>query len=185
MYSLKIVQDDGAVNPRKDFGHLGKMICFHKRYELGDKHNLKFNDFNNWDELENYLKNMCDAYEVVPLYLYDHSGLTINTIGFGCPWDSGQVGFIYITKKDVRDNWKNIHFKREKVMECLLSEVNEYDMYLRGEVYGYVIENDDGEHVDSCWGFYGEKYAHEEGQGMLKYLVDSEIEKRQLVNCEK
>ena len=26
---------------------------------------------------------------ILPLYLYDHSGITMNTTGFSCPWDSG------------------------------------------------------------------------------------------------
>ena len=28
---------------------------------------------------------------VQPLYLYDHGGITMNTTGFSCSWDSGQV----------------------------------------------------------------------------------------------
>ena len=37
-------------------------------------------------------------YILLPLYLYDHSGITMNTTGFSCSWDSGQVGFIYASK---------------------------------------------------------------------------------------
>jgi hypothetical protein len=33
------------------------------------------------------------------LYLYDHSGITISTSPFSCGWDSGQVGFIYLTRQ--------------------------------------------------------------------------------------
>jgi len=29
--------------------------------------------------------------------------------------------------------------------------------YLNGNVYGYNVEGPDGEHVDSCWGFYPDK----------------------------
>ena len=32
-------------------------------------------------------------------FIYDHSGITMNTTGFSCPWDSGQVGWIYCSKK--------------------------------------------------------------------------------------
>lgn len=35
-------------------------------------------------------------------------------------------------------------------------EVKTFDQYLRGEIYGFIIETVDGEHLDSCWGFYGE-----------------------------
>ena len=31
--------------------------------------------------------------------------ISINTSGFSCPWDSGQVGFIYCTLEDAAKNW--------------------------------------------------------------------------------
>lgn len=49
---------------------------------------------------ERLLKVISEKYIVLPLYLYDHSGITMNTTGFSCPWDSGQVGWIYASKED-------------------------------------------------------------------------------------
>ena len=39
-----------------------------------------------------------DKVAILPLYLYDHSGLTMSTNDFGDRWDSGCVGFIYMDK---------------------------------------------------------------------------------------
>lgn len=39
-----------------------------------------------------------DKVAILPLYLYDHSGLTMSTSDFGDRWDSGCVGFIYMDK---------------------------------------------------------------------------------------
>ena len=93
---------------------------------------------------------------MLPLYLYDHSGLAMSTSGFSCPWDSGQVGLIYATKEDIQkeygeDNKEN----REKAEKVLTGEVKDYDDYLRGNVYGfrYFV---DGAESDSCWGFLGD-----------------------------
>jgi hypothetical protein len=36
------------MNPRMEFDNLGTMICFHKRYNLGDKHNWDIDDFSEW-----------------------------------------------------------------------------------------------------------------------------------------
>jgi len=44
-------------------------------------------------------------YARLPLYLYDHSGITISTGPFSCPFDSGQVGFIYCSLQKARENW--------------------------------------------------------------------------------
>lgn len=93
------------------------------------------------------------------LYLYDHSGITMNTSGFSCPWDSGKVGYIYVSKEKVRKEygWKNItKSRREKIEGYLDGEVETFDQYLRGDVYGFIIEDEDGEETDSCWGFFGD-----------------------------
>ena len=116
---------------------------------------------------------------MLPLYLYDHSGITMSTGSFGCPWDSGQVGFIYMTREKAEENWPSLKDDpdalRLKAEERLEAEVEVYDQYLTGEVYGYVIEDDDGEEVESCWGFYGEEDAQQEGEKALKRLEQEEV----------
>lgn len=179
-----ILRDTDPYNPRYD-DNLGKMIAWHRRYNLGDKHsyetpdrfaedmsseyvsdeaffkgirdgafellrltetkegyaiqarNIYTKDPNNW-ETEGYeaytltkdfkfphdedatsvredLMGYCSATELLrlcdksglvallPLYLYDHSGLAMSTGSFigrapHADWDSGQVGFIYMDK---------------------------------------------------------------------------------------
>lgn len=39
-YLLKISLDWDAPNPREDYDNLGTMVCWHKRYALGDKHDF-------------------------------------------------------------------------------------------------------------------------------------------------
>jgi len=156
---IRIEQDETPMHPRKDMDNLGTMVCWHGRYELGDEQPSE-----SPDEFRSELPK--DVIEL-PLYLYDHSGITMNTTGFHCPWDSGQVGFIYVTREKVREEygWKRITKAREQqILAYLKAEVEVYDQYLRGEVYGFIVEelkqDEDGdtewEHVDSCWGFYGD-----------------------------
>lgn len=120
---------------------------------------------------------------ILPLYLYDHGGITMKTSNYSCPWDSGQVGYIYVTKEDVRKEWgvQRISAKlREQVYSILKSEVQVYAWYLEGQVYGFVVEDEEGEIVDSCWGFYG--YRSEGYKYMVsetESAVDFEIEKRE------
>lgn len=117
---------------------------------------------------------------VLPLYLYDHSGITISTGPFSCVWDSGQVGWIYVTHENIRKEygWKRLTKKRLKQIEGYLKgEVDVYDDYLTGAVYGYVVEDPDGIDVEdgSCWGFYG--HDHEKS-GLLeaaRSAVDCEV----------
>jgi hypothetical protein len=155
--TLEVTQDEYPNNPRHD-DNLSTMICFHGRYSLGDKHNYDHKDYSGWAEMEKaIIKNEKPAV-ILPLYLYDHSGITISTSPFSCRWDSGQIGFVFISKDKVKKEYgvKRVTIKEiEKVTKVLLAELETYDLYLRGEVYGYTLINENGEIEDSCFGFIG------------------------------
>ena len=206
-YALEIKTDDCPESPR-DWDNLCTMVCWHRHYNIGDKH-----DFDDVDEL---LERLC--YEILykedeeiyglhwqdklkmldesnlilikPINMYDHSGITVSTSS-GYPyndrWDAGCVGFIYVTKKKIfeeclditEENWK------ERADQCLEGEMQTYDDYLKGDVYGYELtkkvtvqdtcphcgevirEYEDEVEDDSCWGFYGDCL---EENGILDHL---------------
>jgi hypothetical protein len=251
-YVLQIIRDDDADSPR-DWDNLGTMVCWHRDYNLGDKHNYSeprdmlvdiIRDNNLYNEvttkskndfrivenkeyedeydifykddiigtedtqklaeeyLENYLENefidddaeeqlLFDVVEekliILPLYLYDHSGITMSTGSFNDPWDSGQVGWIYCSKERFRKETgytEDKLFNQGKAIEMLVGEVKNYDQYLTGDVYGYKLykinkeelnqylkdedmdiedlSDDELENfldeINSCWGFYGDDF---------------------------
>jgi hypothetical protein len=219
--TVEIHYDTDPENPRTDYDcHLGRMICFHRRHNLGDEHNFKDADYffgcllpglhlsdkeinqivlqatkdKQWkaDYREFFISNkdlemkesiryafvfhkLIDQFDwidkgtksllmdileehivILPLYLYDHSGLSMSTGAFSCPWDSGQVGWIYCTKKTVIEEYGNWTAESvAKATKRLEQEVETYSEYLGGEVYGYQVIDSDGEVIDSCWGYFG------------------------------
>ena len=157
-YMLEIFEDLDPTDPR-EFDNLGTMVCFHNRYNLGDTTVFKSSDFSSWEELESYLYKREKALVVIPVFMYDHSGLSVNTTGFSCPWDSGQIGFIYVSKEKIKNEYscKRISNKlKEQVKEMLVSEVDSYNQYLSGDVYGFnVTDRQSGEELSSCYGFFG------------------------------
>ena len=169
-YKLEIFDDLNPCSPR-EFDNLGTMVCFHRRYNLGDETELKSSDFSSWEELENYLYKEENALIAIPVFMYDHSGLWINTTGFSCPWDSGQVGYIYISKEKVRREYscKRISKKLKKMIrEMLCSEVDLYNDYLSGNVYGFTLtDKENAEEIDSSCGFYGTDYIE---NGIFDYV---------------
>ena len=168
-YEIQVHYDEDSINPREDYDPLGKMVCFHGRYNLGDKHDYDQNDYTSFDEMEKDIIKQENVAVILPIYMYDHSGITISTNPFSCPWDSGQIGFIYVTKEQANEE----DMTKEQVEKYLLGEVKAYDAYLCGNVYGYVIEKD-GEFIDSCWGFIGdEDYCIEEAKSVVDCMLDS------------
>jgi hypothetical protein len=158
-----IVRDDNAFSPREN-DNLGTIAYVSSRYELGDHHSSN-------DELDDVINNKNNI--VLPVYAYIHGGIALNTTGFSCPWDSGQSGCIYVSKDKVREwfNVKRISPKLfNKVLKALVAEVEEYNMYLNGDVYGYIIKDNDGNEVDSCWGFIGEDSAKEAAEESFRFF---------------
>jgi hypothetical protein len=185
-YTIKIEPDMEPMDPR-EWDNLGHMVCAHRKYTLGDKHDISVDDFKSWEELHDYLIKDRGAVVILPLCILDHSGVWMH-IGssFACDpggWDTSHVGFIYVTKEDIRKEWniKRITAKKLKWAEDILrSEVKIYNAYLSGDVYGYIIESPDGQEVDSCWGFYNvddTNYAEEEAKSMIDCIIRTALEK--------
>ena len=186
-YSLTISWDDWY-NPRED-SNLWTMLYSHRNYILWDEI-LK----NNWNSFEEdfaiYINNKFNILEresyyaltdkeidkiykwidkniiYLPLYLYDHSWITINTTWFSCRWDSWQVWYIYVHRDNILKefNTNKLYKKfKDKTYSRLRHEVKVFDKYLQWDFYYFSIEERDikiidwktfyweWETVDSCW----------------------------------
>lgn len=178
-------EDPQYADPRGDT-QLGIMYCWHPNYVLGDEQFTQ-SDHSSIEAVYKYLVRERKATVVIPLFLLDHSGISIQTgtpiekltpesvraadrfIGDSAGWDTSWVGFIF-TNEEKR---KEVGAPRAhtELIRQLEAEVEEYDLYLRGEVYGYVIEDADGDNVDSCWGFLGYEYIEAEAKEAIECAV--------------
>lgn len=128
------------------------------------------------DELEvSTLRSLIDPDKlaILPLYLLDHSGLQMSTSSFCDPWDSSQVGWIYLTKTTflhesgyAKSDWP------QRAYEILEGEGKTYNQYLAGEVCGFqeFELDEDGDWIEtgnSCCGFYG---CDIEENGVVDYV---------------
>ncbi len=151
--------DEYPENPR-DWDNIGTMVCQHSRYNLGDT-----------EDSPDSFKDLI----VLPLYLYDHSGITMNTTGFSCGWDSGQVGIIY-AKKGTEG------LSDDDLRRCLEDEVKSYDAFLTGMVFEFVITDKYNDVIDSCSGYLDdEDLCREEMEHALKVCIkeaaDAKVDK--------
>ncbi len=124
------------LNPRIENTNLGFMICFHQKYTLGDDHYIEHQDYTSWAHMGQQLAKKFNTAIILPLYLYDHSGITMATIPFYDRWNSGQVGFILVSRSAVA-RWFDVKYCTKKLIEktryILEEEVKEYDKYLTGD----------------------------------------------------
>lgn len=157
---LTIYYDGYADNPR-NWDNLGTMVFFSDKI-IGDEHH-----FNNPDEFVKFLKKEKPIY--LPVFAYIHGGISLNTIGFDDPWDSGQVGWIYVDREKVRKEYgvkKITKQVKDRVLRALKAEIEVYQEYMNGNVFGFMLEKD-GKLIDKCFGFYGCNFKD---NGMAYYL---------------
>lgn len=187
-YTINLYPDEDAESPR-EWDNAAVLVCFHRRYELGDnadkpdaKHNYHAAMFSGWNALRDAIIRDHNPVAIEPLGLIDHSGISIY-IGDGAHWcdpggwDSGQIGWAYVTRKTALYEWgkRNVTRKVRDLAEAALrAEVEVYDQYLRNDVYGYVIVDPSGDDVNSCWGFFGTDGAIE----AATQEIDGEIKRR-------
>lgn len=176
---LEITYMDTPDDPR-EWENLGTMVCFHGKYRLGDNHDIDYHDYNSWQELKKVvMKKYGKPAICFPLYMMDHSGLTIKTTPFGGMYgyfDSGQIGWIMVTAEKGREYFQTKRFTkkyREKAIKVLLDEIETYNSYINGEVYCYeTYDRVTGNHIDSCCGFYSIEdvfsYIYEDEKDWIK-----------------
>lgn len=166
--------DQEYANPRGDC-NLGTMICDYRGYTLGDGTPQEVtgrsqNEFKSLEQHVRWLHLALGATVVLPLYLLDHSGISMSAGGSlkarmmqeaHMGWDTSMVGFIYDTPK----GRENCGTPADLIEKVLRQEVECYDTYLRGEVYFWeVIEAETGDTVESCGGYLG-------GDGVIEDMV--------------
>lgn len=158
-YEVRIHHDPHTMNPRRDCDHDSTLILFSSNarsngYWLSDE--KAAHEARKWS-LVDYIESLSRLHAnhaVIGLKYYDHgcNGVAIHSDG------------VYDVKfaphhRDAVDGLMHIPIANEDELEAKIkrmeAELMVYNAYLSGDVWGYEVLRD-GEHVDSCWGFYGD-----------------------------
>lgn len=102
---------------------------------------------------QEFLDSLDEDDVAFPLYMYEHGGVSVSMSPYSCPWDSGQVGWV-VAKASIRKELSpdGVLFP-DDIRNALEGIVSQYDDYLRGDVYGLVVEGD--ESSPDVYGFFG------------------------------
>jgi hypothetical protein len=178
-FSLSIMEDSYPENPRKSFDNAFSLFILGKYQFWGDDWHEScsmLKKATNIQEAEDIIRENFNVVIMLPVYVYQHSGTLVSTERFACLWDSGQIGFTFATReqvKEIRPDWKLLtKSRKEEIKSMLLSEFDMFKKYIEGDVYGFVITDQDGVEIDDCWGFFGQELAKEEGESQLKILTE-------------
>ena len=187
-YDIDIYYDTTPESPR-EWDNLGTFYTAHRCY----RPEKEFDEHFDFDEVcderpgdlrESFLKK----YIALNLYLYDHSGLAVSSGPFACRWDSGWFGIVAVSIEKVKKEygWKVLTAaRRRKIEGYLQGEIDTYDNYLRGEVYGYrITPADDKDNVlESCWGYFGDS-GLEQLEDECRDTIDAMIARQKRQECQ-
>lgn len=181
-YRAVVVHDEEPGDSPREWENVASLALAHGRYDLpwedetpGERVREAC-ERGGWRLAARYVSAVHDAV-VVPVWGYEHGQLTIHggdRIGqYADEWDSGQCGLAWLTRDRAREELPVGEGEAlDDVAErCIGQEIDTYDAWLRGEVYGWTAERrrldwaeddvdqgDDGdgwEHIDSCFGYVG------------------------------
>lgn len=92
------------------------------------------------------------AFHVFGLEAYIHSGVCLALSNEGNfvdrQWDVSQLGAVLVKKTEART--------KAKARKIALGLIEGWNDCLSGNVYGFRIEDSEGNELDSCWGFIGD-----------------------------
>jgi len=166
----KLEYDEDCESPY-DSDNAVKIVLLHRRYnnpspEVGSTP----------DEVAEWVKENSRDWFVTNLFMYEHSGVALRAgerNPFSCPWDSGQVGIVAIEKAI----WGRGKGERNaKRLEWCKNVAETYGMWMNGECYGYVIEDEDGRTLESCFGYVGTEDCISELKSSGEHYVKARAE---------
>lgn len=187
--TLKIELDSGPTESPLEHDSAVIFASLTRNYlNPAEKHGLKTQEDIERFERENAHPTR-GAWAAFPLFLFEHSGSVYrvaerpakgerpaNPFGSGmyAQFDSGRVGTLFVKLSEIAKRNEPRAAKLAKAYENARITCEVYTRWANGDVFGYVIEDEDGDHVDSCWGFIGDsddEYLMQEARSAFAYQV--------------
>lgn len=98
------------------------------------------------------------GWRIFPLQAYIHGGVHLSLGGFECPWDSGQVGWVFVKEENQWGERDGKPITHEQIAQWL---VDEWNSYLSGDIWVACILDSDGEVLESLGHIVGMEDALE------------------------
>jgi hypothetical protein len=156
--TYEIVQDDYPSNPRDEFDHISTFYGpKNSRWTIGGKKDIEL------DDLEGTIKDF--RREKAIIVEFESNAGTCYAI---------------VERDQLHKEYLQYGYSMRKALyrarQCAKGEITEWLAYANGEVYGWIVKDNDGNTLDSVWGYYGYEFAEQEAKENAEYH-EQEIEK--------
>ena len=178
--TARVVVDQEYRDIRREYDHLGTIAGG----DYGDEPLGRYFDDYYGSVGEKIRELRLEGYTVLPVRSLDYgsSGATVEV----CDLEDANA-YAYVTPQALRMEYGATDERaRRRARKLLAAEIDELDAAANGEIYGDVIEDAEGERVDSCWGFVDRdaEYTTQEARDQLKHAETAadaeEAERREM-----
>lgn len=152
---FKLFYDEYSESPRS-YDNIATILTWERNYnspdenddtfeEFAEKHGVDVSQEWNLDSVMDAMRE--EGYYVVPVYALHHSVSHYSTHDFHDPWDSGVVGIAFCKKQ------KGLPDNDEYLRMIIDQEIEVYDAWVNGEIYGIDLLGQDEAVLDTSTGY--------------------------------
>jgi len=167
---IGIHHDPDCENPLEEWDGQWALYSFHR------DHSSTGSDLDKWVEDDKptiALRKKLSVGLAFVLDYYEHGGFMWSLAGSGpqCQFDTANGAGILVWENKPSDMGAKDFLSRRKDAQ---SALDTYNAWGNGQCYGFSIETDEGEHLDSCFGHIGPdmEYMFDEIRAIVKGYMD-------------
>lgn len=168
-------------DPQDPFDWVGDVIHFglyHRRYSF-TRNNEKMNVYEFQDFVAEHIKD--PEYIFIPVYMFEHGGISFSFGDFNDPFDSGMLGYVWAKLSELKDEY--IVDSREEAIKIMKDTVQEVFCYWEGDVWYIQITDPSSDRIiaQSEYSVSGIDFAKKQEELMLEEVKSQMPFQRELV----
>lgn len=137
-YKVTVRYDDTAESPR-EWDNVCDIITFSTQVHIKEG---VYKDM----EASQFMREVEPKMDffISPLYMYNHSGISLSLSPITCDWDTSKIGWVYVTldrfKEHYFDDYTGSEEQKKKLTDAINGELSVFNDYYAGNVFYFTLE---------------------------------------------